>query len=137
MTDLMKLILGDSTDQLTPADLTYLYLGGISGYGLDVLARAYDNMFNPGGKTALWIDALGLIGSSLGAIFLEPPWNAWLAGTGTGFLVAITAPTVASTARTLIASTARPAVSGMPPTVYVPPVGRAPTLTQRGTYIIV
>lgn len=132
--DIVEMLLGEYTDPITFADLFNLYVGGMSGFGIDALARAYDRVFNPGGKSAFWVDLIGFLASTAGAIYLKPPYNTLLAGTGTGFAIGAYGPRLATSAQQLVASRTPPHPSiqvQTPSGVYmIPPRG---TGLQTGT----
>jgi len=117
-------------------DVGVIYGGQLLGYSTDYALQYLDTL-RPGGwmgqPISFWGDLLGSVGGVLGALYLDSPLN---------LLSALVGGYLATDLVNHIIRLSPVAVVAVTPTVYTPPMTyatpavRAPTFTNRGTYVV-
>ena len=117
-------------------DVGVIYGGQLLGYSADYALQYLDTL-RPGGwmgqPLSFWGDFLGSVGGVIGALYLDSPLN---------LLSALVGGYLATDLVNHLLRLSPVAVVAVTPTVYVPPATyatpavRAPTITNRGTYIV-
>jgi len=117
-------------------DIGVIYGGQLLGYSTDY-ALQYLDILRPGGwmgqPVSFWGDLLGSVGGVLGALYLNSPYNLLSALVG-GYLATDLVNHILRLAPVAVVAVT-PQVY-VPPTTYATPAVRAPSITNRGTYVV-